>query len=221
MPRKATQDLTIAELVDRDGEDLKNDAVREQAIEEFYDLSPRFDVSKLYHPNTKYSPEQRLFGVFAYVISGSSRKAAKLTGISDTVLRDWKRTSVWWDEAVLEVRRLKQDQLDAGLTTLIHKSVGELEDRLYNGDEHVTSSGERLRKKVSARELAYIMSTLTEKRSLLRGDPTSRTEKLDSKSVLADLKEQLEDFSRSKREKTIEGETISASTNKEGAVEGQ
>ena len=131
------------------------------------------DLNDLYAANGKYTPEEKLYAVVAYMVEGNSVRASKRTGIPADTIRWWKNNAPWWNDAMKEGRRQYQDQLDAHLTRIIHKGAEEVAERLEKGDEIVTKDGDVRRKKMAGRDVATTMAILYDKRALLRGDPTS------------------------------------------------
>lgn len=151
-----------------------------------------------------YTVEQKLKAVAAYYVTGRIDEAAKITGIEASTIRKWKQVTPWWNEAVREVKRAKQEQLDVKLTNLIEKSMSELRDRLLHGDEVVTSKGQKLRRKISGRDLAIITGCLYDKRTQIRKDPLSDKEEV-KEDTLNKLKANFEQLSKEIQARTIEG----------------
>jgi hypothetical protein len=58
--------------------------------------------------------------------------------------------------------------MDGKYTWLIDLASKEIADRLQNGDEIVTAKGERVRRKMSGKDLTYVTSILTDKRDVER-----------------------------------------------------
>jgi hypothetical protein len=96
-----------------------------------------------------------------------------------------------------------QDQLDAELTGIISKATSEIVDRLENGDEVLDKNGNTRRKKLSSRDLTMVLAILFDKRALIRGDPTSRTEKITSEATLDKMITKFEDLARKMGDKVI------------------
>ena len=84
------------------------------------------------------------------------------------------------------------------MTSIIHFAGEELIDRLQNGDEVITKDGDVRQKKIGAKDLAWIMSIIHDKRALLRGDPTSRTEKIDTAKILDDMAKRFAEMGQAK-----------------------
>ena len=93
---------------------------------------------------------------------------------------------------VAEVRKRHQDRLDGKYTGLIDTVTSEIQERLDKGDEVIhAKTGEMLRKKVSARDCGDLLNKIQTLRSLMRGEPTSRSEKVTVDKKLAEIQEKL------------------------------
>ena len=169
----------------------------------------KFDLAELYSAKAKYTADEKLAAVLAYVMTGSIRGVVRLTGLKQQVVSDWKNNSSWWTDAYMSIKKEKQDEVDGGLTTIIHAASGEIIDRIVNGDEIIDKNGDSVRRKMSGKELAWVMGITYDKRALLRGDPTSRTEKVDAKTQIEDLRREFGAMAREHLDKTVI-KTISA-----------
>jgi hypothetical protein len=102
-----------------------------------------------------------------------------------------------WADHVAEARRLKQEELDARLTEIIHKATEVMAEGLIYGDEVMSKTGEIVRRRVPAKDAAFIASILADKRTLIRGEPTSITKaSKSSKDALAEIKKGLEEIGK-------------------------
>jgi len=151
-----------------------------------------FIFSDLYDPRSKYSPEEKMSAVIAYVLTGSAWKAEKITGLKAKTIQGWKQQAPWWPEAIRRVRKQKQDELDGRITGIINKALDEIEDRVMNGDEIYDGAGRVKRRRMTGQQLASTLSSLFDKRALVRGDPTARTEKVTIEQDLKVLADRLE-----------------------------
>ena len=170
----------------------------------------KLELSDLYRANGKWSVEDKVRAATAMMITGNSKQAEKQVGIPAATIRWWATQASWWPELMKAVRKEKDEELDAVQTDMIHKSIDELKDRLENGEEVVTKDGDVIHRKISARDLAMIHGTLYDKRTLGRGNPTSRVEKSDNEA-LANLAKQMEKFAQQMQDsgafaKPIKGE---------------
>ncbi len=160
--------------------------------------------------NTKYTPEERIMAATYYAVTGSSIQASEKcanqgTPIPASTIRKWKNTTSWWKPVLHEVRKAKQEELDAKLTSIIMEGADKLEDRVRNGNIKLNpKTGELNRIPMTSGELAKdAVGIPYDKRALMRGDPTSRIEKVDPKLMLEDLAKQFVKIVEMNEPKTI------------------
>jgi transposase-like protein len=160
-----------------------------------------------------YPEEKRIEAVTLYVATGSLTAVSKLSHIPVHILRNWRNTQ-WFQELLAEVRHENNEKVDAKFSEIIDNSLDQLSDRVINGDFFVKRDGELGRKPISARDLSIVAAINVDKRQLLRGEPTSRSEnvgKLEDKSIgkLEKLAETFENLARFGRQpKVIEVEAV-------------
>lgn len=163
-----------------------------------------FDYSDLYSSKANYTVEQKLAAVTAYVMTGSCTETAKLCGFKQLqTVSEWKLKATWWPDAYMAVKKDKNEEMDSTMTSIIHTAANEILDRLKNGDEVLDKDGNLRRKKMGGKEVATVMGITFDKRALLRGDPTSRTEKIDTTKVLGNIREQLAEIARDHLDKHV------------------
>lgn len=121
--------------------------------------------------------DARIQAAIAWLITGDSEEAGRLCNIPGRTIRDWMNLP-WWEEVLAEAKTIKQKELDALWTGLIHKSTTALRHRLDQGDAIMTKTGEIKYLPVKAKDLAIITSIAVDKRALLRNQPTSRVERI-------------------------------------------
>ena len=169
-----------------------------------YELKPnKYDLAELYSSKARYTVEEKLAAVLAYVMTGSVRGVVRLTGFRQQTISAWKNESSWWTDAYMSIKKEKQDEIDGGLTTIIHAASSEIIDRITNGDEFIDKNGDARRKKMTGKELAWVMGISYDKRALLRGDPTSRTEKVDYNKQLEDLRAEFGAMAKEHLDRTV------------------
>ena len=178
--------------------DLKVDLIEGEYSEE--DLS--IDLADLYSSNTKYSPEQKVAAAQAYLITGTSIQAQKFCGVKADVIRKWKSESVWWADLFQQVKKSKNDELEASFTRIMDSSLVVIADRLENGDSKVQKDGSLIKVPMGGKETAIILSIMYDKRALLRGDVTSRVEKKDG-NAMALLQTKFEEIAKQLEAKPI------------------
>ena len=176
--------------------------------------------------NTKYTPEERIMAASYYAVTGSSLQASEKCGQAGTkipasTIRKWKNTTSWWKPVLHEVRKAKQEELDAKLTSIIMEGADKLEDRVRNGNIKLNPrTGELNRIPMTSGELAKdAVGIPYDKRALMRGDPTSRTERVDPKLMLEDLAKQFVKIVEMNEPKPIEAEIIENDSIEEQSME--
>lgn len=178
------------------------------ARREAEDARIKIELSDLYAPGSKYTPEQKVNAVMTFVLTGTIKKTAKLVGMPQQTLSDWKNKAEWWDEVVAECRKKKQDELDAMYTNLIHDTVEQVADRIKNGDTKVDRNGVATKVPMSGRDLAITMAVTFDKRQLLRGEATSRVEKVSEKERLDKLADNFKKMSQKMKESGMDTKVI-------------
>ena len=164
------------------------------------------DLKDMYSPFSPYTPEQKISAAQAYLITGTSDQAQKYCGVKASVIRHWKTRSSWWPDLFIQVRKTKNDELDANFSAVIHSTVGEVADRVSNGDSKLQKDGTLIKVPMGGKELAIVLGIMYEKRALLRGDVTSRTETHSNKDSMKLLQDKFEDIAKQLEAKPI-GET--------------
>ena len=140
---------------------------------------------------SKYSKEDYQKAALAYCMTGSSIKAADMTGIPSKTIRGWTARE-WWPECLQEAKDKNQAKLDAVYSGIIEKGTNQLIDRVDNGDFVLKKDGELTRKPMSGRDLVIAIGTIQDKRALIRREPT----KIISKSSDEHLRELAKTFER-------------------------
>lgn len=124
-----------------------------------------------------YTAFQRIDALFAYLVEGSVRAAARLCGTSEGTMLGWAQTS-WWKGALAKIRDIKQDELDSQYTKIIDRTINEISDRIDNGDERLDKNGQHVRVKISGKDLMLIGAMAFDKRALIRGKPNHISERV-------------------------------------------
>lgn len=153
-----------------------------------------------------YSQAKKQHAVALYAATGDLSKSAELAEIPKSTLQKW-RTEPWFQALMHEVWEENNERIDAKFSEIIEKSLDQVVDRLENGDVKVLKDGKTVRVPISARDLSLVSAINVDKRQLLRGLPTSRSESLGASSVtvsrlekLAETFENLAKFGRKKVE---------------------
>ena len=159
------------------------------------------DLKSLDTVYSLYTKEQKIEAVTLFCQGYSLNEISRALDIPPTTMKNWRERSTWWDDIALKNKKDKQVELDNKLTETIHKTIDQLNDRLNNGDEKQSRSGELQRVPLSGRDLASILATLYEKRALIRGEATSI--KTESTTTLQSLEDKFKSFALQLKEKDI------------------
>jgi len=151
-----------------------------------------------------HSLSDKLNAAMAYLITGNSIEASKLCGIPDKTIRNWS-TEIWWSDLIGEAKKTKNEELDAMLTSIIHKVIVEIKDRVENGDEVLGKDGTKFRKKITAKDAAIVSAVLFDKRGIIRSEPTNKIKVGGEKTRLLELAQELEEVSGTTPPKTSKG----------------
>jgi hypothetical protein len=148
--------------------------------------------------NGWWPEEKRVEAVASYAVLGSAKEVSAITGVPVGTLCRWM-TEEWWHEMTNRVRVQKDMELDVKFTKVVDKAVEAITDRLENGDYVYNNRTQTVhRKPVTARDAASVTNIILDKRSLLRGMPTSRVERVSTDKRLEDLATEFRKFSRAK-----------------------
>lgn len=146
---------------------------------------PMFEGKGIYGP----SEAKRIEAATLYAATGSVIKVADISGISVYTVREWRKQD-WFQKLLNEVRNENDEKIDAKFTEIVDKALDLIIDRLKDGDYVLTKEGDLVRKPVGVRDLALTAAINIDKRQLLRGLPTSRTESISNQQQLEKLAEQ-------------------------------
>lgn len=159
-----------------------------------------------------YSAEDKVTVAMAYIVSGGNSVQAvkllhdaELEGIKPNTIRQWKTRTAWWTTAETVARALLQQDLDRAYTRILHLTEKEMEDRIINGDVVMTKEGPQ-RLPLKMKDLTYSHAIISDKRAMLRGEATSRSDRNDPIETMRKLAELLRDIGQERRENVIEAE---------------
>lgn len=130
---------------------------------------------------------------YIYAFTGKVAEVVRTTGIPERTVYDWRKKSEKFSTYLQEARKEKQEELDANLSEIIHKTQAAMLNRIEFGDDHVLKTGDIIKKAISFRDLAVGGAVSFDKRALLRGDPTSRVEKVSIEAILHKISITLEE----------------------------
>lgn len=146
-----------------------------------------------------YSEKEKLNAVCVFAMCGNSRRTAEITKIPEATIRTWKQTE-WWNEINHRIVLEQDEELASNLSKTMDKALEQINDRLENGNYIYNAKLDKLvRKPADAKELAAVTAMSLDKRQLLRGQPTSRTERVSQDERLKGLANQFAQFVKAKQ----------------------
>ena len=189
-------------------DDIKEFVEQQQEVLNVLDYAKDLEITHPSFYQGRIKTADKFLAVAAYMVYGNSRLASKYLGgrVRPGTIRQWKHAAPWWNDVANAIRKAQGEHWDQEATYLLHKASDEIRDRLENGDEVIGKDGQMIRKKVSARDAATVVSTMFDKRALQRGDPTSRSESVSHTDRLKKLEQTFRDMGG--EAKVIEGEVI-------------
>lgn len=126
--------------------------------------------------------ETRIKAAIAWLLTGSISEAAKISEVPERTLRYWMDQPSW--EQILDnAKAVKDQELDAMWTSLIHQCTDQIKDRVLNGDVVLkqakttyTDGGKSVTKgqwvevrvPISLKDLTVVTAIAVDKRSLVR-----------------------------------------------------
>ena len=152
-------------------------------------------------PNGKdgwYPEEVRIEAVALYAALGNCAEVSRMLQVKPTTIRQWKTTE-WWEQMMRRVHMEQDEALDSKFTKIVDTCMDEINDRLKDGEYvYNTKTGATVRVKPKMRDVAMVAVSNLEKRQLLRGQPTSRSEKVDVNDSLQRLANEFSRFATAK-----------------------
>ena len=160
-----------------------------------------------------YPEEKRIEAASIYAVTGSSKRTGELVGVPEATVKGWVRTE-WFQKLLDDIRAENDHVIDAKFNQILDKSLELVMDRLEFGDFHVLRDGSLVRKPVGLRDLTISQAITIDKRQLLRGKATTRTEQINPQRQIEDKLQVLADaFTKlagkePKKVETIDAEVI-------------
>jgi len=150
--------------------------------------------------NIKYPYEKVLIFFRYYTQTGNILRSANEAEVNYDVARYWLTTA--YSDKIIRILKVEQQKvLDVKLTGLIETVISSVEERLAFGDYN--TRGDRV--PVQLDKLLKALTTLYDKRALIRGEPTSRVERVSTQDRLSRLSKRFESLPKKTQEFIVEG----------------
>jgi len=152
------------------------------------------------HYKPGYYPEQqKVAAAVLYAATGNINDSSKLAKVPPHQLRKWMGEE-WFIDIQEQVHREENAKISSKMTELVVEVLDNMQERVKQGDPVLNKkTGEISKLPIKFRDLATGMNIIAEKRQLLRGEATSRTEKVGPEQFLKDLSDQFKKFARAKQ----------------------
>lgn len=145
---------------------------------------------------TWHSIEKKVHAACLYAVTGDIKQVSQLCDIPVNQLKTLMAEQ-WWEDTVQQVRREENDLITAKMTSFVERSLDAVVERLETGDTVINlKTGETYKVPVKLRDIAMVITAFLEKRNLLRGEPTTRSEKLGQEDILKELGSKFESFAK-------------------------
>ncbi len=123
-----------------------------------------------------YPEEKKIEAATVFAACTNVSQTADITGVAVTAIRKWRHED-WFINILEQVRQENDDRLDQKFNKIIEESLNQIEDRVVNGNQQFDQkTGAIIHVPVPLRELTQAHASVLDKRQLLRGKPTSRSE---------------------------------------------
>lgn len=174
-----------------------------------------FPTKEKRHNNGWWPQDKKVEAATVFAVTRNYEKTSDLVKIPVSYLKRMSQEG-WWGEIIDKVIKSKNEQLDAKITETLDQSLDLILDRFKNGETYYNLKTEKEYKlPIKAKDTAIITSILFDKRQLIRGEATSRTENVTSEQKLLALKANFEKLAKSKNininSEPIEGELLETS----------
>ena len=156
-------------------------------------------LKQLRHKGSWYPEKVKIEAATMFAVTRNYEKTKELTGVAVHALKLWSEEP-WWDECIAKVKKLKNDQLDAKITEVLDQGIDLIKDRFEEGEIYVDrNTKEQYRVPVKTKDAAVGISILFDKRQLLRGEATTRSESTSTEQKFLALKENFEKLAKSRQ----------------------
>jgi len=153
-------------------------------VEWFWRQFPAARAGRVFK-GSKYGIQGRTQAAIACLIYGNVTKASEATGFPQTTIRYWRKEE-WWSPLCDEVRAEKEHEFQAGFARIVEAAIGQVEDRLRDGDVKLVRAGnghEERRVPVSAKDATIVAAVSYDKLRLSLNLPTSIWANTDASSL--------------------------------------
>lgn len=149
-----------------------------------------------------WSDSQKIEAVTTWLMLGNAAQSARVLGVPIVTFRYWK-ASQWWRELESELRLSEKLVLSTRLKNIVETALGQVEDRLANGEVSFAKDGSIRRKPVALRDANKVLTDLMDRREKLVTTEEIKMQEEGVKEKLEKLAKQFETFAQKQQEKIV------------------
>lgn len=164
-----------------------------------------------------WSDKKKNEAIAIYIATGSPSLTAQQANIPLDTIEGWQRQD-WWRTRITEIQNTDYDKLDSKLSKTIDAALDQLMDRIKDGEYMFdVRTGKVKRIPAKLRDINSALTSVIDKRQLIRKLPTKIVEQQTTATQLKNLAEQFTKFVTGQSQKetfntlvheVIEGETV-------------
>lgn len=154
-----------------------------------------------------WSDSQKIEAVTTWLMLGNAAQSARVLGVPLITFRYWK-ASQWWRELESELRLSEKLVLSTRLKNIVETALGQVEDRLANGEAFLQKDGSIGRKPVALRDANRVLTDLMDRREKLVTTEEIKMQEEGVKEKLEKLARQFEDFAQKQQTKVTQATDI-------------
>lgn len=142
-----------------------------------------------------FSDKKKIEAVTIYAVTGNVSEVERITGVSRATFKKWQQEE-WYLQLIEQLRNENDGKFESVATEILNKLTDAINDRVERGDYVVLKDGSMIRKPVTLRDLIGAMMITFDKRQMVRGRPTSRSESVSIEGRLEKIIDQFTQLSK-------------------------
>lgn len=154
--------------------------------------TPKRDINAV---GKHWSDSQKIEAVTTWLMLGNGAQTARVLGVPLVTFKLWK-TQQWWRELESELRLGEKLVLSTRLKGIVETALGQVEDRLTNGEAFLQKDGTVGRKPVSLRDANKVAVDMLQHRDKLVTTEEMKMQEEGVKEKLEKLAKSFEEFAQ-------------------------
>lgn len=162
--------------------------------------TPKRDIDAV---GKHWSDSQKIEAVTTWLMLGNGAQTARILGVPLITFRSWQ-AKAWWKELESELRLGEKLVLSTRLKSIVETALGQVEDRLTNGEAFIQKDGSIGRKPVALRDANKVAVDMLIHRDKLVTTEEVKMQEEGVKEKLEKLAKSFEEFAQKQSQKVIE-----------------